>query len=233
MSNFHHKVYTNINEISEIQWQDCFSTSCFTNYHFLSSLELSGSVSAQTGWQPYHLAIYQNDKLLALLPGYVKSHSYGEYVSDWAWAEAYEKYQLEYYPKWICAVPFTPVSETRIGLKNSTDKTVYSFIKSLLNHLAKETAWSGWHINFCRENELQQFECEQVNARRGVQFSWHNRQYPSFSQYLDKLTARKRISIKKERNKASSQVDSINVLQSDQITEQVITQFYQYYCATY
>lgn len=233
MSNFHYKVYTNINEISEVQWRNCFSTSSFTNYHFLSSLELSGSVSVQTGWQPYHIAIFQKDKLVALLPGYVKSHSYGEYVFDWAWAEAYERYQLDYYPKWICAVPFTPVSETRIGLKNTTDKAIYPFIKSLLNTLAEEHAWSGWHINFCLKDELQQLECAQVNARRGVQFSWHNRQYQSFSQYLDKLTARKRKSIKKERNKASAQVDSINVLQSDQITEQIITQFYQFYCATY
>lgn len=233
MSNFHYKIYTNINEISEIQWRDCFSTSCFTNYHFLSSLELSGSVSAHTGWQPYHIAIFQKDKLVALLPGYVKSHSYGEYVFDWAWAEAYERYQLDYYPKWICAVPFTPVPETRIGLKNTTDNAIYPFIKSLLNTLAEENAWSGWHINFCLKDELLQLECEQVNARRGVQFSWHNQQYQSFSQYLDKLTARKRKSIKKERNKAKSQIDSIDVLQNNQITEQNITQFYQFYCATY
>ena len=232
MPNFDYKVFTDITQINRADWELCFKNKCFTDYAFLSSLERSGCVNQQTGWQPYHIAIYNQAQLVALLPGYIKNHSYGEYVFDWAWAEAYERYQLDYYPKWICAVPFTPVAGQRLGVKEQSPELI-AFIKLTLTELANDNNWSSWHINFCLESELAGLKDSQVLARRGVQFSWHNRGFSNFNDYLNCLTARKRKSIKKERNKALANIDEIKVLQGQELSLETMTQFYHFYCATY
>ena len=232
MPDFHYKIFTDITQIGQKNWNLCFKNKCFTNYAFVSSLEQTNCVNRNTGWQPFHIAIYDHTQLVALLPGYIKSHSYGEYVFDWAWAEAYERYNLDYYPKWICAVPFTPVAEQRLGIKQSSS-ALFEFIKGTLISLSDDNNWSGWHINFCLKEELSGLKDSQVLARRGVQFSWHNRGFSNFNDYLNCLTARKRKSIKKERIKALANIDMVKVLQGEQISLEIITQFYHFYCATY
>ena len=97
-----------------------------------------------------HLAIYQQEQVIALLPGYLKHHSYGEYVFDWAWAEAYQQHGLEYYPKWLCGVPFTPIAGQRISINHDNPTEVYAYTQHVLTATAAKLGWSGWHINFCQ-----------------------------------------------------------------------------------
>jgi predicted N-acyltransferase len=119
MSKFSHRWFNQISEIDATLWQSFFDDTPFTDHAFLAALEQAGCVSEASGWQPMHLAIYQQEQVIALLPGYLKHHSYGEYVFDWAWAEAYQQHGLEYYPKWLCGVPFTPIAGQRISINHN------------------------------------------------------------------------------------------------------------------
>ena len=121
----------------------------FVRHEFLLALETSGSVSSDKGWQPQHLLVEENDVLIAAVPLYIKYHSYGEYVFDWAWADAYKRYGLDYYPKLISAIPFTPCSGTRILIADSTRQpTLISLIVAEIKKRAEELNASGWHCLF-------------------------------------------------------------------------------------
>ena len=117
----------------------------FTSHAFLSALEASGCVSDRTGWQPAHRILTdENDRLIAAVPAYVKSHSYGEYVFDWAWAEAYQRYGMAYYPKLLLGIPFTPASGPRLLGEPEHFDCLYSQLASECD----QQGFSGWHLNF-------------------------------------------------------------------------------------
>ncbi|MBQ4838972.1 GNAT family N-acetyltransferase [Pseudoalteromonas luteoviolacea] len=229
---FNHQFISRISEVAQCDWQRLAGRSLFTSYAWLGALESSGSVSKQTGWQPYHLVIYQqgNSQPFAILPGYIKSHSYGEYVFDWAWAEAYERHQLEYYPKWLCGVPFTPVVGTRLLCKTPTE-SLYQYIQSALNEATVQHDWSGWHVNF--PSAAEDWSNTRLLERHGVQFHWHNQQYADFDAFLATMKARKRKMIKKERDKITQSQLTIVWLDKSSINKEIIDLFYQCYCHTY
>lgn len=143
MGTFSHQWFSSINEIDQAQWQRLFGDEPFTQHAFLYALEQSQCVTQKSGWQPHHLAIFEDDTLIALAPGYLKSHSYGEYVFDWAWAEAYEKHGLEYYPKWLSGIPFSPIEGKRIAIEHANPNAVYQYITEQLNIHSAEQRWSG------------------------------------------------------------------------------------------
>jgi len=170
---------------------------------------------------------------VAIIPGYLKNHSYGEYVFDWSWAEAYKKNGLDYYPKWINAIPFTPVEGLRIAT-NKTDTTqLYHFISNTLDKLAQNNNWSGWHINFCDKKTSDLLKQQPIIPRIGVQFQWFNKSYTNFDEFLASLTARKRKNIKKERSKALAQDIKIQWLSGSEISDELIMQFVEFYQRTY
>ena len=233
MSHFSHQWFNSINQIDATQWHYFFGDDPFTQHAFLYALEQSQCVSAKTGWQPHHLAVYEDDKLIALAPGYLKAHSYGEYVFDWAWAEAYEKNGLDYYPKWLCGIPFSPIEGQRIGIMHSNPKLVYEYITEQLNtHCAKQ-AWSGWHINFCDKAQASQLNDTGAMLRTGVQFQWFNNEFKDFDDFLKTFNARKRKAVKKERAKITQQNITIEWLQGEQITTTVMQLFCEFYQRTY
>ncbi len=233
MSLFSHQWFSNINELDAALWQSFFGDSPFTDHAFLFALEQSQCVSEASGWQPLHLAIYQNDQIVALAPGYLKSHSYGEYVFDWAWAEAYQQHGLAYYPKWLCGSPFSPVEGKRIAVQHADATAVYEYICETLNKQCQQHNWSGWHINFCPKQQAKELVALNAMGRIGVQFQWFNRSYEDFAGFLQNLTARKRKAVKKERNKVAAQNISIQWLQGEHITHDVISQFCEFYQRTY
>ena len=233
MSHFSHQWFNSINQIDATQWHQFFGNDPFTQHAFLYALEQSQCVSAKTGWQPHHLAVYEGDKLVALAPGYLKAHSYGEYVFDWAWAEAYEKNGLDYYPKWLCCIPFSPIEGQRIRIMHSNPKLVYEYITEQLNtHCAKQ-AWSGWHVNFCDKAQASQLNDAGAMLRTGVQFQWFNNSFEDFDDFLKTFNARKRKAVKKERAKITQQNITIEWLQGEQITTTVMQLFCEFYQRTY
>lgn len=226
---YQHDFVDSISNISEQVWDSLTSDHVFTSYAWLSALEKSGCVNKQTGWQPQHLVIKQHNHIIAILPGYIKTHSYGEYVFDWAFAEAYERYGLEYYPKWLCGVPFTPVQGPRLLCKHITPELIV-YIEAALLELS-EKGFSGIHLNFLSEHS--HFANTALIPRRNVQFHWQNKGYQNFSDFLSALNARKRKMVSKERLKVQQQNLTIRWFSGDEINDALLDAFYLSYRLTY
>ena len=194
-----------IEDIQQKDWNGCVGLDHpFTRYEFLAALEKSKSAINETGWQPFHYFQMNNQKKIDVVcPLYIKSHSYGEYIFDHAWAEAYHRYGLEYYPKIQSAIPFTPVTSERIIVhKNIKDKNTFK-IKAAQNIINKANSInvSSVHFNFIKEPLFINHNLNKnLLLRQGIQFHWKNKNYKSFNDFLKTLSSRKRKLIKKERS---------------------------------
>lgn len=206
----------------------------FASHAFLSALEASGCVSDRTGWQPaHHILTDEHERLIAAAPAYVKTHSYGEYVFDWAWAEAYQRYGMAYYPKLLLGIPFTPASGLRLLGKPEHFDGLYPQLASE----CEQQGYSGWHLNFPVSGEFPAPEATTEALRPGLrtacQFHWFNRGYDSFEHYLSHFVSRKRKSVLKERRQIRAQgVDIVRKTGSD-ISEDDLRYFYRCYVSTY
>ena len=218
-----------ISTIGRTQWNTLAQQNLFCQYEWLVALENSRCASADTGWQPHHLAIYQQDTLVAILPGYIKSHSYGEYVFDWSWAEAYEAHNLTYYPKWVSGVPFTPITGKRI-LTNTLTTELSAYIQHVLQQEMLNKQWSSTHINFLTQAE--HFN-DTMMVRHAVQFHWQNKGFQCFDDFLVTMTARKRKMIKKERSQVAATSLNVIWLSGDEITTEHMQGFFSCYQQTY
>lgn len=197
---------------------------------FFLALETSKSIGADTGWQAMPLLATQQQRLIGALPLFVKSHSYGEYVFDWAWADAYAKNGLAYYPKLLVAIPFSPVTGTRLL---AADHLVKSQLLQGLEAILQQHNLSGGHVLFTDEPDAGVLEAAGWLKRIGVQFRWHNQNYRSFEDFLQTLSHDKRKKIHQERKKiAQAGVDCCWIKGAD-ITEADWDFFYQCYCNTY
>ncbi|MGX2953953.1 GNAT family N-acetyltransferase [Shewanella sp. JL219SE-S6] len=168
---------------------------------FLKALEQSGSVCAAAGWQPMHLQLFCNDRRLAVMPLYLKDHSWGEYVFDWAWADAYQRHGEAYYPKLVCAIPFTPVTGPRLGIVPEA-RAAATDIQQALGKLFWQLleSYSSWHWLFVNEVQLESLRhLPQTLVREGTQFHWFNRGYSNFDDFLARLNSKRRKNILKER----------------------------------
>jgi predicted N-acyltransferase len=221
-----------INHLPAQEWDGlCASTQPFLRHAFLSALEDSGSVCAQSGWQVAH-ALWQDadGRTLAAMPGYVKSHSFGEYVFDHAWADACHRAGIEYYPKLLAAVPFSPVSGQR--LLGSADACA-QLLDQLTAGLA-EAGLSSMHINFTGNAEEQLLtQREGWLQRLGCQFHWQNRGYRDFQDFLEALSSRKRKQMRKEREQVAGQGIGFEWLHGHELSEAQWDFVYQCYANTY
>ena len=224
-----------LKKIKKEEWNACVdSDHPFIQYEFLSALEESESACSQTGWKPYHY-IERNDdnNIIAICPLYLKSHSYGEYIFDHAWADAYHRHGLNYYPKLQSAIPFTPVTGERIfiskKIKNKTDK-----IKEIINNIireAKKINVSSAHFNFIKNPNEWDAE-EPIMIREGIQFHWENNNYKSFDDFLITLSSRKRKQIKKERECLKNNNLQVKLLSGDDLKKEDFEFFYECYLDT-
>nr|WP_235363890.1 MULTISPECIES: GNAT family N-acetyltransferase [Shewanella] len=229
----------------------------FCRYEYLFALEQSGCVGEQTGWRPMHLVVSEAGqekashqasvkgddqqidptKVLAVMPLYLKGHSYGEYVFDWAWAQAYERHGLDYYPKLVNAIPFTPVTGPRIGLKKNLSEVetaqVITAIGEFLDELLQAGAASGWHSLFLQEPQRVSLMKQGHLQRLGTQFHWFNRGYRQFEDFLAALTSRKRKSIVKERRQVAQAGLSFRFVNGSEISADELSHFVRCYQRTY
>ncbi len=233
-----------IADIAAEEWDACAGPdNPFTRHAFLSALEDSRSVSAMTGWMPQHLALRDDDgRLLACAPLYVKSHSYGEYVFDWAWADAYHRAGGTYYPKLQCAVPFTPVTGPRLMVRPDAGTTAGAdgldanglrrTLVSGMVTVAERLEASSVHITFPDEAEARTMGEMGLLTRLGQQYHWENKGYRDFDDFLGALSSRKRKSIRKERERANSQGVRLLTLSGDRIEPRHWDAFYGFYQST-
>ncbi len=227
----------NLSDISAGDWNRLnIQQNPFCRYEFLLALESSRSVCSKTGWSPRHIVVHDlQGELVAVVPTYLKSHSYGEYVFDWAWADAYRRHGLDYYPKLLSAIPYTPSVGPRILLAATADSgAVFSAIDKAVQEYLPEHQLSGWHLLFPDEASrgLQQHSPRAL-LRQGTQFHWFNQQYQSFEHFLEHLTSRKRKNIRKERRKVAEAGVHFRWFEGAEITDQVLDDFYQFYQMTY
>ena len=206
----------------------------FTRFEFLMALEASGSVCAETGWTPAHCLVMSDNELIAALPLYRKQHSWGEYVFDQQWAQAYQQHGLLYYPKWLTAIPYTPCQGPRLLLKPDIDQL--PIIELLLNYIqetAAQTDISSWHCLFPNTVQLNHLRSLGLSIREGVQFQWTNPGYRDFDDFLQTLNAAKRKMLKRERRRVIEQGIEMLRIAGPDITTAQWQVFYEFYALTY
>lgn len=223
------KPHRSISDINPSVWRDLQPNDYpFLQYEFLQALEQSGSVSEESGWQPCHLELIEQGETVLLLPLYVKYHSWGEYVFDHSWADAFQQSGLNYYPKLLSAIPFTPAAGPR-WLSKMNHEEALSKVLMAIKQFANEYSLESWHLLF---PDMPSFNPDpSLVERTGVQYQWFNRQYQSFDHFLEGLTSRKRKEIKKERAKSSA--FTFKHLDGSSITPSQCQQFYELYSLTY
>ncbi|MCG8509681.1 MAG: GNAT family N-acetyltransferase, partial [Rhodospirillales bacterium] len=192
--------------------------------------EDSGAVTAESGWMPQHLVVEDEiGGISGCAPLYLKSHSYGEYVFDWAWAEAWDRAGGSYYPKLQSAVPFTPVTGPRLMVRPGATGPVREALVGGMVQLAERLEISSVHVTFANEDEWQLMGDIGFLQRIGQQFHWFNRDYGCFDDFLADLSSRKRKAIRKERHAVAEAEVDIRTLRGDEITEGHWDAFYRFY----
>lgn len=206
----------------------------FLRHEFLLALENSGSVCAETGWQPHHLLVLRGEQAIAAVPLYIKDHSYGEYVFDWSWADAYRQNGRRYYPKLLSAVPFTPSYASRFLIAQGEDETLLTkAISAAVIAEAQRIGASSWHVLFPTPVESGLLKSEGVHQRIATQFHWFNRGYTSFDHYLESFNSRKRKNLRKERRAVQDANIQFERFSGAQISAQLWDVFYRFYQNTY
>jgi len=230
-----------IDRIEASSWDalvDASGGSVMLKHAFLRAFESSGSVTPGTGWQPNHLLLWAQEasatdgakeQLVAVIPLYAKRHSYGEFVFDWAWAEAYERHSLQYYPKWLTAVPFTPVPGPRL----LTTEPYRQAAAVALLHWAEQSKLSSLHVLYTTQADQQALCDAGCMPRTHTQFHWFNQDWQDFAGFLADLTQSKRKKIRAERRKVRDAGITTKVLTGDALTPEHWDFFYRCYANTY
>jgi len=231
------RVIQSLSEIGEESWNALLRSDAgpFLKYEFLSALEETGCVGDNTGWQIAHLLAEDSDsRLLGAMPLYLKKHSYGEFVFDWAWAQAYEQNNMYYYPKALSAIPFTPVRGPRLLVSAIANKNaIQEILVSGLKTLVSQNALSSAHVLFPEAGELEELQKQGFMLRDSVQFHWHNPGYQDFEAFLAALTMKRRKNIRRERAAVASHQISYQHIPGSIATKEDWAFFYRCYENTY
>ncbi|HKT31244.1 MAG TPA: GNAT family N-acetyltransferase [Gammaproteobacteria bacterium] len=229
------QVHASIDGIPATGWNNLAGTQPFLRHEFLAALEHSGCVGAATGWQPQHLTCTdESGKLIGALPLYLKSHSWGEYVFDWAWAEAYQRAGKHYYPKLAAAVPFSPVTGPRLLALVGTERhAIREALVARTVALAAERHASSVHCLFPEAPETGDWQDHGFLLRKDCQFHWHNRGYRNFDEFLASLSAEKRKKIKRERRRVQETGITFQTCRGGDLDTKLLQTLYRFYAITY
>lgn len=230
------RILTSPDEVNAEEWNALLSlqpqATPFMRYEYLAALHRSGSATQQTGWTPRFIMLERGGAMVGACALYLKDHSYGEYVFDHAWANAYHQHGLNYYPKAVVAVPFTPVPGTRLMARTGTDRTVLA--KALIQWCEAEKL-SSLHVLFTSPDDIKACADAHLMLRHTVQFHWTNTDpgYFDFDSFLASLTQEKRKKIRQERRKVADAGVSFRTSQGTAITTGDWDFFYRCYERTY
>ena len=220
--------------ISRSAWNEIVSEEYPALRHeFLESLELSGCCSTNTGWTPKHITVTLNNKIVGLAPCYLKTHSYGEFIFDWDWANAYQRAGLTYYPKLLIGIPFTPISGPRLVHHCDVDEMVIkNKIAKFLPVLADKVDASSVHCLFCDDHDITSLTKSNFLSRESRQFHWINENYTSFTEYLDSFSSKKRKNISRERRRIQDFGVNMEWIHGVNISEEILDFFFACYTQT-
>jgi predicted N-acyltransferase len=207
----------------------------FTRHEFLHALERSGAVGEASGWIPSHILVWREAELIAVMPLYKKLHSYGEYVFDWSWANAYRRYGYNYYPKLLCAIPFTPTTGPRLCIEAGSAESRAEIAAAVVNTLRQKICGvaSSLHILFPDATEGAELAALGLSERTGVQYHWHNAGFADFDSFLATFNSRKRKSLRRERERVAEQGIALRTLEGTAISPAEWERFHHFYQLTY
>jgi uncharacterized protein len=231
---FDWRVVNDLQTISPDKWQTLdYSLNPFLSYTFLSGLEKYNCLEKQN-WQPSHIVIENNDELIGVLPLYIKQDSYGEFVFDWAWADAYHQAGRNYYPKLVSAIPFTPVSGARLIVNKSYDSaTIKKILLEAAVLLIQENNFSSLHFLFPEKKDMEVLSKNKGLKRINCQFHWFNNNYRDFQDFTESLTSKKRKQLLRERREIKNSGIEIERLSGNEITPEQWQFFYSFYASTF
>ena len=224
-----------IKNIDETIWNNLVDSDYpFMQHSFLLSLEESKCVGEGTGWYTFHLVVKEEEDVIALMPMYIKTDSHGEFIFDWSWADAFYRNGLDYYPKLVSAIPFTPASGPRLCVLDESKRThITSLIKEGLEEISIELGISSAHILLPDKKELTSYVDSGFSTRTSYSFHWFNNNYSDFDDFLKELTSRQRKNLRKERSKIFDQNIHMERIPGEDITEELWDSFFKFYQITY
>ena len=221
-------------DVSPAEWDALLDTqdqpTPFMRHAYLQALDESGSACADTGWHPAFVGVWRGSALVAACPLYLKDHSYGEYVFDWAWADAYQRHGLRYYPKALIAVPFTPVPGSRLLARDTASRE--RLLQAVLDW-CKASHVSSLHLLFASEADRQAVQAMGLMQRQTVQFHWQRQGLHDFDEYLASLNQEKRKKIRQERRRVQEAGVSFRHARGTSISDEDWAFFYRCYERTY
>lgn len=230
------RILDSIDRIEPAVWNACANPpglprNPFLRHEFLQALEASGSATARTGWQPFHLVLEDDEQVAGVVPMYLKGHSRGEYVFDYAWADAWHRAGGDYYPKLQVSVPFTPATGRRL-LARDDDPDIETALLDACVQAARQLDVSSLHITFMPETQWRRAEARGYLLRLDQQFHWHNAGYGSFDDFLADLSSKKRKNLRRERREARASGVEIEWVTGADLTEAHWDAFYAFYMDT-
>jgi len=205
----------------------------FIQHEFLHALEEHGCVGEAMGWLPRHIGVYDNDSLVAAMPLYIKTNSYGEFVFDHAWADAYERSGMRYFPKLVSSIPYSPVTGPRLLCQTARRAELLPILLQTAIELAKSIEASSFHCLFPDKDDQDWFESQDLLVRHDCQFHWHNYGYTSFDDFLQKLSAKKRKNIRQERRRVNDAKVNLRQLNGHTASDQDWIDFANFYNVTF
>ena len=234
------RFHSRLDEIDATAWNALLpDDNPFLDHAFLSGLEQHGCLDPAYGWQPHHLGLYKSGELIAAAPLYVKTNSHGEYVFDWAWANAYAQHGLDYYPKLLCAAPYSPVTGPRLLAGSGEDASALR--NALIDAMQTEPGRRGWssaHLNFATETDAAAFADGNWLARFDGQVHWHNVAgehggWRDFADFLDALTPKKRKNIRQERERVARAGVRCEIRHGDELDVPLWRAVHKFYLSTF
>ncbi|MEZ5476702.1 MAG: GNAT family N-acetyltransferase [Thiolinea sp.] len=230
----HIEIISALDQIAPTQWNALVrDNNPFVRHEFLAALEHHGCVGEDFGWLPCHVLLWDNEELIGALPLYEKYNSYGEFVFDHAWANAYQKHGLDYYPKLVSAIPYTPASGQRLLAQAGRETEVFPTLLATVQHLVREREASGFHCLFANAAEQDWLETQQLVVRHDCQFHWRNFAYRDFDEFLATLSAKKRKNIRQERRRVADSGVELRLLDGHSATAEDWARFAYFYRHTF
>ena len=225
------KIVRKVSAVPRETWDGLLgSGSPFMKWDWLDSFEQTGCVNEETGWLPHHLVVEKDGKIVAVCPLYLKLHSMGEFIFDWEWAEAAHRVGIQYYPKMLVGVPFTPVTGPRFLTAQDEDrKALIRLMGQALAKVAADNKISSVHVNFCLVEEREALEEVGFFARAGLQFHWQNQNFHTFDDYLGSFRSDRRNKIKRERREVTQRGIVIRAFEGDDLTRTQMRTMFRLY----
>jgi len=229
------RVLSSLAEISRASWDGLArGGNPFLEWAYLEGLERSGAACEASGWQPRHLVIEEAGQVLAAMPLYLKAHSWGEFVFDFAWADAYRQAGVPYYPKLVAAVPFTPVPGARVLAAPGVElATAGATLLGAARELAEHAGASSLHMLLPEQDQLQLMQAAGLSLRQDCQFHWFDEGYGDFEGFLGALTAEKRKKFRRERRRVAEQGIHFDWLAGDEISDSLFHELYRFYASSF